>query len=101
MASSFIARGASKAFVLSQVELPRSTYNYRPRDGKKGRRPSGYTLKLNDTLVPDQEVIGEIRELLSHDFVRYGYTKVTHHLKDRGIDWRQLDLLLAITRIPV
>lgn len=79
-----MARGAGKAFVLSQVDLPRSTYNYRPRQGKKGKRPPGYTPRLDAALVPDQEVVQEIRKLLARDFVRYGYAKVTHHLKAAG-----------------
>ena len=84
MAKQFMARGAGKAFVLSQVDLSRSTYHYRPRDGKRGRKPPGHTLKINAASVPDAELKREIGELLSRDFVRYGYTKVTHHLKGRG-----------------
>jgi transposase InsO family protein len=84
VAARFLARGVHKGFVLSQVGLPRSTYHYRPKGGRRGRRPPGYTLKMDASLVTDSCVVEEIRELLSRDFVRYGYHKVTHHLKDRG-----------------
>jgi transposase InsO family protein len=84
VAAIFLARGAGKCFVLSQVGLPRSTYHYRPREGRRGRRPSGYTLKMGAQAVPDSHVVEEIRELLSRDFVCYGYHKVAHHLKDEG-----------------
>ncbi len=39
---------------------------------------------MDATRVPDAEVVGEIEELLARDFVRYGYHKVTHHLRGRG-----------------
>jgi putative transposase len=80
----FLARGAHKGFILAQVGLPRSTYHYRPKDGRRGRRPPGYTLKMDARAVPDSGVLEEIRELLSRDFVRYGYIKVAHHLKNEG-----------------
>lgn len=84
MAATFLARGASKSFVLSQVGLPRSTYHYRPREGRRGRRPPGHTLRMDASAVPDSCVVAEIRELLSRDFVRYGYIKVSHHLRNEG-----------------
>jgi transposase InsO family protein len=80
----FLARGARKGFVLAQVGLARSTYHYRPKGGRRGRRPPGYTLKMDASRVPDSHVLQEIRELLSRDFVRYGYGKVAHHLRKEG-----------------
>ena len=54
---------------------------------KKGRKPSGTTMlsRGNEGIpVPDTQILEEIRELLSREFVCYGYRKVTKYLQRSG-----------------
>ena len=64
------------------VNLPRSSYYYRPSHNRKGILPSTTTTKLNGTEVSNDVVVDEIRKIISGEFVCYGYQNVTSELKD-------------------
>jgi transposase InsO family protein len=70
--------------LLAAADLPRSTYYYCGKEGKRGRRPVGYTKKRSGGRVSDAYVVSKISKLLGRPFVSYGYVKVTHHLRQRG-----------------
>lgn len=84
MAREYIGEGNKVSKVLSMVDISRSTYYYRAIEGRKGRRPDRYVLHSSGQVFPEQRVIEEIRDLLSQEFVNYGYIKVSRYLKDRG-----------------
>jgi len=63
--------------------LPRSNFYYHPSDGKRGFAPSAVTGKRDGSSVSNQAVIDEIKQILSAEFVCYGYRKVTVELKSR------------------
>jgi putative transposase len=65
------------------LELSRSSYYYRPKmDSKlRGRPTSTSTLKTNNTWVINEQVIIDIIEIRSEEFVDYGYRKMTYALK--------------------
>ena len=62
--------------------LPRSNYYYLPSDGKMGIPVSTTTKKRDGTEASNIEVVQEIKEILSGEFVCYGYQNVTAELKD-------------------
>lgn len=64
--------------------LPRSVYYYRPTSGRKGVPPSATTLRMDGKVVSNDEVVEDIRTILSGEFVCYGYQNVTMDLKDMG-----------------
>jgi len=64
------------------VNLPRSSYYYKPSHNRKGILPSTTTPKLNGTEVSNDVVVNEIRKIISGEFVCYGYQNVTSELKD-------------------
>lgn len=64
--------------------MSKSSYYYRSRGGKRGRPSSTHCLKDNAWLVPNEEVVEDIRTSLSGEFMENGYLKVCHELKDMG-----------------
>lgn len=83
VAHDFIGRGYPVRTVLRMVGLPRSSYYYRPKERArpKGRPPSSFTATVQGGLVCNGQVVGSIAEILSREFVDYGYVKVTWALR--------------------
>jgi putative transposase len=71
--------------LLNWVELPKSVYHYKPKQGKKGAKPSEYTVKKDGTICSNQQVIESIKSTLSGEFVCYGYQNITVILKEEYI----------------
>lgn len=67
--------------LLSWVNLSGSVYYYKSRDGKRGIKPSTHTLKLDGSMVENQVIIEEIKDILSQEFCCYGYENVTGELR--------------------
>ena len=55
----------------------------RKKNGKKGRKPSSVTAIAEET-VDNKVVVEDITELLSKEFVDYGYIKVSKYLKQNN-----------------
>lgn len=83
IANQFIAEGHPKKLVLDTVDIARSSYYYRPKQAvsKQGAPASEYTFFLSGKKVSNQTVVEQIIEVLSEEFVDYGYLKVTHYLR--------------------
>lgn len=82
----YIGQGISVSAVLKVTRIARSSYYNSlrikvPIPEKRGRKGSQYTYKINGERVSNDEVIGHIKEVLSQEFVDYGYLKVTHWLR--------------------
>lgn len=61
--------GASVEELCRWTLLPRSTYYYRSKQGKKGARPSLTTTKRDGSVVENALVVKDIRSVLSGEFV--------------------------------
>jgi transposase InsO family protein len=72
----------SQSNLIKWVGFPRSNYYYKPSHERKGIAPSVTTTKQDGTKVDNQEVVEEIKKILSGEFVCYGYQNVTAELKD-------------------
>lgn len=81
IAAHYIARGYPVGKVLAGCSLSHSSYYYRRRNGKPGRKPSRYTQCSNGRWVTNEQVVNEIKALLEQPFVDYGYIKVTWWLR--------------------
>lgn len=68
--------------LIKWVNLPRSSYYYKPSHNRKGILPSTTTNKLDGTVISNLEVVDEIKKILSPEFVCYGYQNVTVALKE-------------------
>jgi len=102
-----VAQGLRVSKALSIANMARSSYYYRPSFGKKGALPSTCTL-YNGVLVSNEEVKQTINEILSDEFIDYGYHRTTASLRQYGYEinhkkvyrlMREESLLL--NRIPV
>ena len=69
--------------LLSWIDMPGSVYYYKSRNGKRGAKPSTHTFKLDGSMVENQEVIQEIKDILSQEFCCYGYENVTEELRNQ------------------
>ncbi len=84
IAEQFIDDGYPVSKVLKMLRLPRSSYYYHPCSNQgKGRACSTHTLTGDGSYVSNEVVIEHIREILSGEFVDYGYLKVTHALRQQ------------------
>lgn len=63
--------------------LPRSLFYYKPTGGIKGKKPSTETYKLDGDVIKNEDVVEDIKVILSGDFVCYGYHKVTVELREQ------------------
>lgn len=82
----FISNGYGISAVLKITEVARSTYydQHRikePIPEKRGRTRSKYTYTIGGQKVSNDRVLEDIKEVLSLEFVDYGYLKVTHWLR--------------------
>lgn len=74
---------ATTTDLISWVDLPKSSFYYKPSDGKRGAKPSVFTIKQDGRSVENIVVIEEIKEILSQEFCCYGYHNVTAELRDK------------------
>jgi transposase InsO family protein len=85
-AKMYIADGYCIKLVLLLCEVPRSTYYHTPKPPethlKKGIANTLSTIKKDGTIVDNCSVVEDIKTLLTHEFVDYGYNKVTYYLQD-------------------
>lgn len=66
------------------VNLPRSSYYYKPHPGPRGMKPTTHTAHYG-LMVPNEEVLISIKDiLLSEPYSAYGYDMVTDELRLKG-----------------
>ena len=89
----------SKRLVWSGINP--SSYYYVPQPGKPGRKPSETTLKTDGSVVPNHDVLEEIKNILGIEFLCYGYVPVTDELFDRGfiINHKKVYRLMSESRL--
>lgn len=72
---------AAISLLLIWMYYPRSSWYYKPTNGRRGIKPSTHTQKWDSTITPNELVVEEIKKILGVvDF--YGYEKVTWELHD-------------------
>jgi len=81
---SVVSQGLSVTKALAIAGIAKSSYYYRSNGRPKGGKPSVYTYHSNGTRVTNQTLVEKIKELLSKDFIDYGYKRTAHALKRDG-----------------
>lgn len=66
------------------INVPRSSYYYKPSHRKRGIPPSTHTHKRDGTRVSNDLVVEDIKKVLGGDLGFYGYEKTTWELHDWG-----------------
>lgn len=84
VARMYIEQGHQVSKTLEAVGISPSSYYYVAKGGRRGRSASEFTRMSAGGFVNNSVVVDEIRNLLSHEFVDYGYIKVTHWLRKRA-----------------
>jgi len=79
----YVDQGHKVRLCCEAVWLNVSSYYYLNKTGRPGKSASTYTLKRDGTAVSNEVVVDEIRDLLNHEFVDYGYIKVCYWLRKR------------------
>jgi putative transposase len=68
--------------LLLWIGYSRSSWYYKPRLGKKGIKASTHTCKSDGEIVSNEQVLTDIKNILTGDLEFYGYEKVTWELHD-------------------
>lgn len=79
----FIEKGHMKKEVCRITEIQRSVVYYLAKNNKPGRKPSTLTM-FNNEMVTDERVLTSVKSLLDHEFLSYGYFKISKQLKIDG-----------------
>lgn len=83
IAYDFIGAGFPIYKVLKYLKIPSSSFYFTPKKNPKARgmQKSTHTRRSDGRYVSNHQVVQEIEDLLSQEFVDYGYRKVTHWLR--------------------
>lgn len=76
----YVAEGESARSVLAIVGVSESTFYYKPKTGKRGRRATT-TLEANGVVWTEERLVALITAELEREFVDYGYIKITKWLQ--------------------
>jgi putative transposase len=79
----YVQKGVRVDKAVRLAGISRSTFYYKSNKRRRGKTPSRYTRKGNE-LLPNEEVVKVIEEILGEEFIDYGYTQVTAALHKRG-----------------
>lgn len=70
--------------LLKWVDLPHSSYYYKPKTGRRGIRVSTCTYKTDGSIHSNEMVVSDIKNILQNEFCCYGYHNITSELRDRN-----------------
>lgn len=88
IARSYIAQGLIRDDVLKVCGISKHQYYYQPKSGRRGRKPTSETLRIDPEgragQVPDHKVVEEIKEVSQDPDKAYGYRKMSYHLAHKG-----------------
>ena len=78
-----IEKGYQKKIVCKELQIQRSVVYYLQKENKPGRKASTVTMYKNE-LVTEQTVLTNVKSILDHEFLSYGYFKISKQLKLDG-----------------
>lgn len=79
----FIEKGHIKKEICKITQIQRSVVYYLHKDNKPGRKASVLTM-FNSEMVTDEKVITSVKGLLNHEYLSYGYLKISKQLQKDG-----------------
>ncbi len=83
----YISQGLRSRRAFQIAGITKHQYYYRPKKGKRGRKPSTHVLKIDDKVkyeIMNQEVVKEIEDTQADPDLNYGYHAMTRHLQLQG-----------------
>ena len=79
----FIEKGYQKKLVCKELQIQRSVVYYLHKENKPGRKASTVTMYKSE-LVTEKTVLASVKSILDHEFLSYGYFKISKQLKLDG-----------------
>lgn len=79
-----VSKGMKVDMAARIAGMSKSSYYYKPRGGKPGRKTSTHCPKDDGTIVPNPDVVDQIKIRLSGEFMENGYIKTSYELRDSG-----------------
>lgn len=70
--------------MLNWCTASRSSYYYKPKTGRQGRKPSTHTFLRDGDWVSNQSVVIAVKFMLGIEFMDYGYRKMSVGLQQEG-----------------
>ncbi len=70
--------------MLNWCAASRSSYYYKPKTGRQGRKPSTHTPLRDGDRISNQSVVIAVKFMLSIEFMDYGYRKMSVGLQQEG-----------------
>jgi len=80
----YVQLGLSTFRAFELAKMPRSTYYYKPKAGRKGRQPSTHTPLVNGDLITNEQVVELIETICLDPFLDYGADRMCMELNNRG-----------------
>jgi putative transposase len=105
IATMFIEQHYPVRKVLKYAGVSPSSYYFEKSNippKKRGVKPSDFTSTTASQIVPNSQVVNDIKVLLKKEFVDYGYLKVTYFLRDELgyiINHKKVYRLMQINRL--
>lgn len=81
MVQGYQLKAISTTKLLKWAELPNSTFYYKHREGKPGRKPSTHTYKVDGGFFENRVVVQQIEQVLQQEFCCYGYHMMREELQ--------------------
>ena len=84
IANRYIQEGLSTKIALPIADLSRSTYYYKPKGTKGGKKPSTHTFHTDGSWLTNEDLVNLMVLILEDPFIDYGVKRMTLELKNRG-----------------
>ena len=81
--NSYVSKGMKAEKASRLAGFSRSGYYYKPNGRKPGKKPTATTMKNTGDIVDNTVVVQKIKDIVSPDFIDYGYEKVTAELRNK------------------
>lgn len=76
-----------------------SSYYREPKGGTKGNKPPETTCYKEKGFVNQETVVSSVKEILSHEFINYGYRLMTSHLQREGYTIKQKQVIAILSAL--
>jgi len=81
----FIQKGMKSDRATLAAGFSRSAYYYKSTGTKPGKRPTNHTRRLAGEKVANEDIVEDIRDIISPEFIDYGYDKVAKLLQSKYV----------------
>ena len=76
-----------------------SSYYREPKGETKGNKPPETTCYKEKGFVSQETVVSSVKEILSHEFINYGYRLMTSHLQREGYTIKQKQVIAILSAL--